>query len=196
MIRRIGWWGMLLLATGVAAYAGLGLLMPAARTPFVQNLFANTPVAVGAHLAGGLVAIVLGALQVNSRLRKRYLSGHRWIGRVYVIAVAVGGTAGLILALNSYGGLVTHFGFGLMAVCWLASTGIAYRHIRNGDINAHRAWMLRSYALTLAAVTLRVYLPLSQIAGIEFSEAYPAIAWLCWVPNLLVVEWFILGRRS
>ena len=196
MIRRIGWWGMMLLATGVAAYAGLALLMPAVRPPFIQSLFANTPVAVAAHLAGGIVAIVLGALQVNSRLRKRYLSGHRWIGRVYVIAVAVGGTAGLILAFNSYGGLVTHFGFGMMAVCWLASTGIAYRHIRNGDKKAHRAWMLRSYALTLAAVTLRIYLPLSQIAGIEFSEAYPAIAWLCWVPNLLFVEWFILGRRS
>jgi hypothetical protein len=60
----------------------------------------------------------------------------------------------------------------------------------------HRAWMLRSYALTFAAVTLRIWLPLSQIAGIPFQEAYAAIAWLCWVPNLVVVEWFILRRRT
>ena len=54
--------------------------------------------------------------------------------------------------------------------------------------------MLRSYALTLAAVTLRVYLPLSQIYGIDFIAAYQAIAWLCWVPNLVIVDWFVLKR--
>ena len=92
-------------------------------------------------------------------------------------------------------GLVTHFGFGFMAIFWVATTLNAYRHIRRGDVVAHRAWMLRSYALTLAAVTLRLYLPLSQIAAIEFEAAYKAISWLCWVPNLLVVEWFILARN-
>jgi hypothetical protein len=51
--------------------------------------------------------------------------------------------------------------------------------------------MIRSFALTFAAVTLRLYLPASQIAGMPFPAAYSAIAWLCWVPNLLVAEWFI-----
>jgi hypothetical protein len=54
--------------------------------------------------------------------------------------------------------------------------------------------MIRSYALTLAAVTLRLWLPLSQVAGIDFMTAYVAIAWLCWVPNLLVAEWFLRRR--
>jgi hypothetical protein len=53
--------------------------------------------------------------------------------------------------------------------------------------------MIRSFALTLAAVALRVYLPSALAAGIEFETAYPIIAWLCWVPNLLVVE-FLIGR--
>jgi len=43
-------------------------------------------------------------------------------------------------------------------------------------------------------VTLRIYLPLSGAAGIEFKAAYQAIAWLCWVPNLVIVEWFVLAR--
>ena len=120
---------------------------------------------------------------------------HRWSGRVYIFAVLVGGVAGFTLALHSFGGVVTHFGFGMMAVCWVATTLNAYRHIRGGDLVAHRAWMLRSYALTLAAVTLRIYLALSQIAGIEFEAAYQAISWLCWVPNLLVAEWFVLTRN-
>lgn len=51
--------------------------------------------------------------------------------------------------------------------------------------------MVRSYALTLPAVTLRIYLPVSLIAGVHFMVAYPAIAWLCWVPNAIAAEWLI-----
>lgn len=196
MVKKFAWSTMTLLALGVAAYAGVILISPTFRTPFVQNLFAHSPSAIAVHLAGGLVAIVLGAFQLNSWLRNRYLSVHRWLGRMYVLAVAIGGTAGLILAINSYGGLVTHFGFGLMAVCWLGTTLTAYLAIRKGDVQAHRAWMLRSYAVTLAGVTLRIYLGLSVLLDIEFDNAYPALSWLCWVPNLLVVEWFLLSRPN
>ncbi len=195
MVRRLAWSTMTLMALGVAAYAGTALIATPLRNPFVRDIFANLPIAISLHLAGGIVALVLGAFQVNSRLRSRFLSIHRWSGRVYVFAAVVGGVAGFTLALHSFGGLVTHFGFGLMAICWVVATLNAYRHIRRGDLIAHRAWMLRSYALTLAAVTLRIYLPLSQIAEIEFEAAYQAISWLCWVPNLLVVEWFVLARN-
>jgi uncharacterized membrane protein len=195
MVRRFAWYTMTLLALGVAAYAGAALVATSLRPPFVQNLFANLPAAISAHLAGGIVAIVIGAFQVNSRLRSRFISIHRWSGRVYIFAVLVGGVAGFVLALHSFGGLVTHFGFGLMAIFWVATTLNAYRHIRRGDLVAHRAWMLRSYALTLAAVTLRIYVPLSQVVAIEFEAAYQVISWLCWVPNLLVIEWYVLGRN-
>lgn len=186
---------MTFLALLVAAYTGGALVSPALRPPFLQDIFAATPIAVITHLAGGLVAIVLGAFQVNQRLRSRFITAHRWLGRLYLAAVVVGGIAALVLALNSFGGLVTHFGFGLLAACWIGSTLVAYRHIRRGDKMAHRAWMLRSYGLTLAAVTLRVYLPLSAAAGIEFEAAYQTVSWLCWVPNVLLVEWVILARR-
>lgn len=185
---------MLCLALGIAAYAFANLISPAFRPSFVQNIFATAPAAMALHLGGGVVALIVGAFQVNSRLRARFLSAHRWLGRTYVVAVAIGGVAGFVLALSSFGGLVTHFGFGLMAVCWVGTTFNAYRHIRNGNVDAHRAWMLRSYALSLSGVTLRVYLGLSTAMGVEFVAAYPALSWLCWVPNLLVVEWFVRSR--
>jgi hypothetical protein len=56
--------------------------------------------------------------------------------------------------------------------------------------------MIRSYALTLAAVMLRIYLPLSQVFAIPFEPAYQTIAWLCWVPNLVVAEWLILRQSA
>lgn len=185
---------MLLLALGIATYAGANLFIPGFRPVFVQNLYVRAPTATFLHLSGGLIALVVGAFQVNSGLRTQYLSLHRVLGRIYVVAVLVGGVAGLVLAVGSFGGLAAHFGFGLLAVCWIVTTLTAYGHIRAGNVAAHRAWMLRSYALTLAGVSLRVYLGISELAGVAFADFYPAVAWLCWVPNLLIVEWAVLTR--
>ena len=56
--------------------------------------------------------------------------------------------------------------------------------------------MLRSYALTLAAVTLRLQIPASAVLGIPSPIAYQVISWACWVPNLLVAEWWIRARYA
>jgi hypothetical protein len=117
------------------------------------------------------------------------------LGGAYVASVIVGGAAALVLATQSIGGLVTPVGFALLAALWITSTLIAFRHVRTGRLERHRAWMLRSYALTLAAVTLRIDLPLSLAAGLPYEPSYQAIAWLCWVPNLVVVERVVLRPR-
>lgn len=77
----------------------------------------------------------------------------------------------------------------MLAVCWLYTGLRAFLAIRRRGVSEHRRWMVRNYSLSFAAVTLRVYIPLSVIAGIEFSTAYAVIAWLRWVPNLIVAEW-------
>jgi len=43
-------------------------------------------------------------------------------------------------------------------------------------------------------VSLRILLPLSGLSGIPFATAYPAVAWLCWIPNLLLAEWILAGQ--
>ena len=178
----------------VAAYAGAVLLFPTFGAPFLHERLADMPLAVVAHLSGGATALFAGAFQVNAALRRRALRVHRWLGRVYVAGVAVGGAGGLVLATRSQGGLVTHWGFGLLAIVWLVTTTAGYVRIRQRDDVTHRRWMLRSYALTFAAVTLRIYLPLAMIGGIPFIEAYRVISWACWVPNLVAIEWWL--RRS
>ncbi len=191
---KLSWLLMTLLAFGVAGYAIMNLALPAFRNPFVQNIFTLSPSAISMHLFGGSIAMILGAIQLNSRFRARSISAHRWLGRLYVLAVIVGGVASFILALSSSGGLVTHFGFGLMGVCWVGTTLAAYWQIRAGNVLAHRNWMLRSYAMTFAGVTLRIYLGLSALVGISFGDFYPVLSWICWVPNLLIIEWFVLTR--
>ena len=51
--------------------------------------------------------------------------------------------------------------------------------------------MVRSVALTLSAVTLRLYLGGATALGADFDAVYPAIAWLCWVPNLVLAQWWL-----
>jgi uncharacterized membrane protein len=196
LIRKIAWVLMALLACFIAAYAFAILFLPNLRPPFLQQRFLMMPVAAALHLAASGVALAVGPLQHNSRIRGGFLNLHRWLGRVYVIAVMLGGSAALSLATVSQGGLPTHVGFGLLAVLWLGATAVAYRQIRRGDRTSHRRWMVRSYALTFAAVTLRIYLPLSIAAGLAFEPAYQTIAWLCWVPNLVIAEWLLLRPQT
>ena len=135
--------------------------------------------------------MIVGAFQVNTRMRNAWLTRHRWLGRIYVGAVLVAAPSGLAMATVSEGGWTAHLGFGVLAVLWFFTTAMAYVQIRARNITAHQQWMIRSYALTLAAVTLRLYLPGALMSGVPFEAAYRAISWVCWVPNLFVAEWLI-----
>jgi len=56
--------------------------------------------------------------------------------------------------------------------------------------------MMRSYALTAATITLRMYLIVLLISGIPLAKAYPLVAWICWIPNLLFAEWLLRRDRT
>ena len=73
---------------------------------------------------------------------------------------------------------------------------MAYLRVRQGDLEAHREWMIRNYALTFAAVTLRLWLPFLMLIGFAFTTAYITVAWLCWVPNLIAVELYISSAKA
>ena len=192
IIRKTPWALMSFLAVGVAGYALAMVLVPGSRGEFVVDMFADDPLATHAHLLGGAIALSLGAFQFSQRLRTRHLGLHRWMGRTYVIAVAIGGVAGLYMALTTPGGSAAQFGFSCMAIAWLITTAMAYIRIRQKDVLRHRMWMVRSYAVTLAAVTLRFYFPIGLMNGYPFESVYPVLAWICWVPNLLIAEWVLL----
>jgi uncharacterized membrane protein len=195
-LKGVAWLAMSLLALGVAAYAFAIIITPAFRSPFAEGLLIARPIVAPAHFIFGGLAIVLGALQVNRFLRTRFVSLHRWLGRFYVVAVVISGTAGVALALSSSADLIAMAGFGLLGILWLVTTVIGYRCIRRRNTLAHRNWMIRSYSLTLAAVTLRLYLPLSEMLELSMAVAYPVISWLSWVPNLVIAEWVVRPGRA
>lgn len=144
------------------------------------------------HIMFGGMALLTGFSQFFPGLRKKRLHLHRKLGKIYIISVLLSGVSGLGIAFYATGGLMAITGFALLAILWLYFTNMAYQTVKKGNISGHQQWMIRSYALCLGAVTLRIYLPLSMALEIDFMVAYPIIAWLAWVPNLIIAELFIV----
>ena len=191
-MQRVGWITLIFLAIGVAGYAFAIGLIPDLGPRTIVSKFSEFPLPLLAHTIGGGIALVLGLFQVHPRFRSQFTRSHRRVGKVYFLAVFLSGFAGLYMATIAEGGLITELGFGMLAVLWLATAIMAIIRIRQRNISAHRAWMIRNYALTLSAVTLRFYLPASLASNIDFLTAYMVIAWMCWVPNLIIAEWFFV----
>jgi uncharacterized membrane protein len=145
------------------------------------------------HIVFGVLALVIGPFTLSSRLREKNVKRHRILGSIYMVSILFGGLAGLYLALNATGVWVAQLGFALLSIGWLITMFQALVHIKKRNIQGHQKWMLRNYALTFAAVTLRIWLPLFTVLfGFDhFQYSYAVIAWLCWVPNFIVMEWYI-----
>lgn len=150
------------------------------------------------HIYFGGLALLTGWSQFSKKLRQKRLAIHRALGFSYIASILISGTTGLYVAFYATGGFAAAWGFATLSVAWLFTTCVSYACLRRKNIRLHQFWMIRSYALTFAAVTLRIWLPLMQVAmGMEFVEAYRIVAWLCWIPNLLAAEFLIvrIGRR-
>ncbi len=195
LLQRLGVGTVNALALLVAAYAVLAyaLLPPGeAVAPAMQAAYRAHPLLIYGHVFAAALALALAPFQFSGRLRRARPQWHRWIGRTYLgVGVLVGGVFGLLLSRYAYGGPVAKIGFALLALVWLYTGLRGWLAIRGGDVAAHRQWMLRNQALTLAAVSLRVYVGVAVAAHWPFALAYAAIAWLCWVPNLLLAEWWL-----
>jgi uncharacterized membrane protein len=188
-------WALIaLLSVGVGGYALFHVATSFAHVPpDVMNSHFPTDLGIKIHIAASGVAMLLGAFQFLKPLRRKATALHRWMGRIYVAACTIGGVAGGMIALYSASGPVAGWGFFLLAVLWVPFTLLALAAAMRRDFVAHEKWMIRSFALTFGAVTLRLYLPIGLMT-VGFAESYPLIAWLAWVPNLLIAELWIRLR--
>ncbi len=192
--KRIGWGTMTFLALAIVLMASRYFsLNPDVFFPEQRDVYLAHQAGIITHIIGGVLALGLGPFQFLNRLRTRRPQLHRWIGRFYLLGILLGGTAGLYMAFYAYAGIAASLGFATLAITWLTTGFMAYRTIRAGDVAAHRRWMIYNFALTFAGVTLRLeMLPLTMI----FSQTtgYEIVAWLCWIPNLLVARGIVNGR--
>lgn len=78
-----------------------------------------------------------------------------------------------------------------MALFWFFTTLFAFTSIKKGNVIKHQKLMIYSYAACFSAVTLRIWLPIliSTLGG--FLPAYRVVAWLSWIPNIIVAYFII-----
>lgn len=161
--------------------------------------------AIGLHFFAGGVILLLGCIQLIARVRDRYPAIHRWLGRVYVAASVLAGIGGLgfILAKGTVGGAVMDVGFGTYGVLMILCAVQTYRHARARRIDVHRAWALRLFALAIGSWLYRMDYGfwLLLFGGAGHSEDFHGpfdrlMAFNFYLPNLVVVEVFLRGRRT
>jgi Predicted membrane protein (DUF2306) len=173
----------------------VGRPLGSAVTPDMALVFQAHWIGISTHIIASAIALTLAPVQVSTRVRRRWPVAHAWMGRTYLgLGVLPGGLAGLYMGALSARGWIARAGFMCLAVCWLYSGAMAYRTIRRGDVAAHRRWILRNVSLTAGAIMLRIYMPLFGLLGVPFETAYPIVSWVSWLPNLLLMEWWL--RRS
>lgn len=188
-----------LLAIGVGLYPIMYFLMDAnygiensKSAALLQDVLWN--IGFYGHIVFGGIALLVGWIQFSKTIRNRYLNWHRKVGMVYVFAVLIGGICGVFIGFFATGGVGPTIGFVTLGLIWLSTTLGGFWAIRQGDILLHQRLMTYSYAACFGAVTLRIWLPLLVMyhQG-DFIPAYRIVAWLSWVPNLIVA--FFIDQR-
>jgi uncharacterized membrane protein len=162
--------------------------------PHLLHYVADHRVPLYLHIVFGPVALLLLPFQFWAGLRNRNRRVHRSLGYLYVVSVAFAALGALLLLPRFAGSAWATAGFALLATLWLVTTARAVLFARAGRTDEHRAWMMRSAALTFAAVVLRLMtLPLMG-TGMSLTQSYDVTAWASWMLPLMVVEWRL--RRS
>lgn len=186
---------------GMGVLAGLSLLLALASLrvlvlpfelvmPDMAHFQWEAPLRLWGHVLGAPLALALAPLQLWTGFRVRHPGLHRWSGRLYGLAVLVGGLAGLTLAPTSVASDFARAGFMVLAVAWIGTTAWGIGLAMRGDLARHRWWMQRSLALTFSAITLRIIMAPLMASGWTVAETYDVTAWGAWVLNLIVLEWW------
>lgn len=182
--------GGALLCAGVAlvSYRYVAQLGPVPPN-IALNRWLNPAIAV--HAGAAATALLIGPFQFLQGIRRRWPIVHRWIGRIYVTGCLIGGAAALVLAAGISSGPFASVGFATLGVLWIYVSIQGWITARKRRFQEHRRWMIRSFALTFAAVTLRLDLAVILSLDLDFLSAYRVIAWLSWVPNAICAELYL-----
>lgn len=146
------------------------------------------------HVFFSPVVIISGLFQFNRWLITNQPKIHRILGYIYITTVLlISAPSALVMSFYANGGRVAQISFVTLTLCWILFTWIAFQRAKKGNYTSHVKWTLRSYALTLSAVTLRFYAYLFDVFNVNIPprETYILISYLSWIPNLLFVQLLI-----
>jgi uncharacterized membrane protein len=151
------------------------------------------------HVYASLWVLLAGFTQFSKKIQRNNPRLHRIMGYIYVTDVLlITGPAGLLMGFYANGGITSRIAFVSLALLWIFFTAMALIKARQKNFKAHRRYMIRSYALTLSAITLRAWkYAITNAHHIDDSLVFPpmdvyrVVAWLGWVGNLGLAEYII-----
>ena len=160
-----------------------------------DHRFADFPLPLVAHIVGACVFAIVGAFQFVPRLRRLHRGWHRGAGRLLVVAGLVVAGSGLwmtlLYAAKPGTGILLYLLRLVFSSAMAACLVLGVATVRRGDITGHRAWMIRAYAIGLAAGTQAFT---GGIGGalLGNGEVQGDLAMgSAWVINLVIAEWVI-----
>jgi len=145
------------------------------------------------HIFSSLPVLFFGAFLFSSNIQRKFPFLHRNIGKLYVVLVLLlAAPSGMVMAWYANGGIWAKIAFLLATPLWWWFTWQGLQTARNRQFSAHRKWMIRSYAMSFSAITLRVsQLILNEINLVDPAHHYVLVSWSSWLFNLAVVELYL-----
>lgn len=149
------------------------------------------------HVFTIIFALLAGFTQFSKTILAKYKRLHRVVGKVYVYDIFLNFPIAFVMGIYANGLLPTKIAFILLDCLWFWFTFKAVAEIKKGHVSAHQEFMIRSYALTLSAVSLRFWkIVILSFVQVDPLPLYMINAWLGFVPNWLFAEWLIRKRRQ
>ncbi len=147
-------------------------------------------VAFFTHVYTSMLVMPAGFTQFSNWVLRKYPLVHKRMGWLYAgVVILLSGPSGFIMGIHANGGLSSQVAFCLLAILWVYFTLMAILKIGKKDIPGHKNFMLRSFALALSAITLRLWkYVLVALFQPKPMDVYMIVAWLGWILNLLIVE--------
>ena len=170
--------------------------------PNIGWVYTKFDYVIETHVVTGMWIMVLGPLQLLSRVRKwRQYQFHRYNGRVLLLAVIPNQASGLWLAIvgitDDHLGphmytKVFRAGFLLLVVFTVVFAGFGYYYIRpqSRDVKKHGEYMIRLVACWLSVPFFRMLVPVAR-AFVGPHWAFAVAAWLCYPVPLCSAEAYI-----
>lgn len=145
------------------------------------------------HIMASFLAIIIGMIQFIPAVYHKYPRLHKSLGKFYVVLILFfAAPMGFVTAILHTKVLQSQFGFGVLSIFWFLATLVAFKHIIDKKLLLHIEWMIRSFAITTAAMTLRLEnILLIKLLSINLDTSNSITSWMSWTINILFAEVFI-----
>ncbi|MDX1468643.1 MAG: DUF2306 domain-containing protein [Acidimicrobiia bacterium] len=202
-VKFAAWVGIVILIVAVLVFAAIRFLTDIPNVlggslppegDFARR-YARYPMLAYSHILPGLVFLVAAPFQISRRFRTRHLRMHRKLGKALLFVGALTGISAIAVGVvMPFGGLVETSATIVFGMYFLLALRLGYRAVRRFDLQAHRHWMVRAFALAIGVGTIRAWGGIFEAFGIPLADSFGLSFWLAFVLHAIAAEVWLWWR--